>query len=282
MKTDRENIKKEFIRFYNEVAQKYPETENEYNTLRGIFRKAFVTDKIKNVTGRFLDIGCGWRTYIDSVQAGFRVGVDIALPLLKKNAVQNRTEGDGVFFILGDAENLNFFKSGQFDFVLCSEVIEHVLHPEKVFEGIHNVLKEGGRFLVTTPNYRKKRPDWVDIHILRYFGIGGIIGDNYFHSAYRPEELIEMVQNAGLSVSEYGTFEKEIKYAAKLPVLLKIAGDYFNNHFFKSKKFEMMNFRIFDFFSKAVYKFCCFFHLNYFFLRFVKEGVRSYITGEKK
>jgi SAM-dependent methyltransferase len=38
-----------------------------------------------------------------------------------------------------------------FDAILCTEVLEHVSHPQKVLTEFHRVLKQGGQLFVTTP-----------------------------------------------------------------------------------------------------------------------------------
>ena len=73
----------------------------------------------------FLDVGCAEGYYINLV-SNIRsdmncVGVDIALPYLKKFKLRN----PNAEFILCDAEFLPF-KKRAFDLVLCSEVLEHV------------------------------------------------------------------------------------------------------------------------------------------------------------
>jgi SAM-dependent methyltransferase len=73
----------------------------------------------------FLEVGCAEGYYINLVSRIRRdincVGVDIALPYLKKVKLRN----PNAEFILCDAEFLPF-KKRAFNLVLCSEVLEHV------------------------------------------------------------------------------------------------------------------------------------------------------------
>lgn len=52
------------------------------------------------------------------------------------------------------------YDEGQFDYVLCQEVIEHIENPWKLFRDINKVLKKDGILILTTPNiqsnYSKK------------------------------------------------------------------------------------------------------------------------------
>jgi ubiquinone/menaquinone biosynthesis C-methylase UbiE len=52
---------------------------------------------------------------------------------------------------VGSAENIPWPDS-TFDVVFCNNVFEHLPHPERVFSEVFRVLKEGGVFLVKTPN----------------------------------------------------------------------------------------------------------------------------------
>lgn len=49
--------------------------------------------------------------------------------------------------------------SGLFDYVLCTEVLEHVLNPFAAVSEIHRILKPGGYFFLSTPfNFRIHGP----------------------------------------------------------------------------------------------------------------------------
>jgi SAM-dependent methyltransferase len=51
----------------------------------------------------------------------------------------------------GNAECLPF-KSGTFDLVISTELIEHVMYPKKFINEVHRVLKPHGKWLLSTPN----------------------------------------------------------------------------------------------------------------------------------
>lgn len=53
--------------------------------------------------------------------------------------------------VLADGHALPF-RAGAFDFVIATEVIEHVRYPFKFLREIHRVLKPDGRVLLSTPN----------------------------------------------------------------------------------------------------------------------------------
>ncbi len=53
----------------------------------------------------------------------------------------------------------DFLQDGLFDFVVCTEVLEHTLHPFSAIEEIWRILRTGGMLFLTTPfNFRIHGP----------------------------------------------------------------------------------------------------------------------------
>ncbi len=57
--------------------------------------------------------------------------------------------GEGVDFV-GDAHDLSHFKDGEFEAVLCTEVLEHLHTPQKAIDEMRRVLRPGGTLILTT------------------------------------------------------------------------------------------------------------------------------------
>lgn len=83
-------------------------------------------------TGNCLEIGSGkrWKYYAASIT-------------LNRDS---SAEPD----IIGDAENMDF-KDGEFESVICLEVIEHTTSPEKLISEIYRVLAPNGTLLLSVP-----------------------------------------------------------------------------------------------------------------------------------
>ncbi len=261
--------------FYQEVGEKYPEEEKVYHTLRGWLRRRFVLEHLQTWNGSLLDVGCNRGMYLIAYQGGPRFGVDLSL-----NALRHAPRGHHLHLLQGDAERLHCLRAEQFSHVLCSEVLEHCLHPEAVFAGIAHVLRPGGTALLTTPNYRGERPQWIELGVLQEYGIGCECHEGYFHTAYRPEELAEMARASGLDVRRSGTLEKEVKYAAKVPAAVLLAVRQVNR-IFRSSGLDHYNEIFFNHFTMAIYRFCHFTGLEKLMLPFIREGVRSFIIMSK-
>lgn len=107
-----------------------------------------------------LDVGCGtmpYRHYVDH-QVQRYDGLDIE-PRVK-----------GVKFV-SDAQQMTAVASSEYDFVLCSEVIEHVPRPERVLSEISRVLKPGGTLLLTVPFLARMHEEPYDYYRYTRYGL---------------------------------------------------------------------------------------------------------------
>ena len=96
---------------------------------------------------RVLDVGCGSSRIIGSARM---VGLDIVLAKLRYARRYDNPLVHGSIFELP-------FKDRAFDCVICSEVIEHVPADERVFSELERVLEPGGRLVLGTPDYDRRR-----------------------------------------------------------------------------------------------------------------------------
>ncbi len=271
--TDRE--KTALKAFYQQVGEKYPEEEAVYHTLRGRLRRDFILARLRGRQGTLLDLGCNRGMYLAAWQGGPRFGLDLSLGALRRTPAELAGR-----LVQGDAERLDCFRPGSFDHLLCSEVLEHCLHPQAIFAGIARVLRPGGEALLTTPNYRGRRPEYLELGVLKNYGVECTSGPEYFHTAYRPEELVAMARQAGLEVAESGTLEKEVKYAAKLPAALLLAVRLLNR-LLRSERLGRANEAFFHTFTLACWRISRATGLDKMLLPLVREGVRSFIVMKK-
>jgi 2-polyprenyl-3-methyl-5-hydroxy-6-metoxy-1,4-benzoquinol methylase len=99
----------------------------------------------------FLDAGCGDGRYLAALDGELperRAGTDLAERILE--TARRRVTAD---FRQGSLEAIPF-ADGEFDLVLCSQVIEHVPHPEVAVAELGRVLRPGGRLIISTDNAR--------------------------------------------------------------------------------------------------------------------------------
>lgn len=188
-------------KFYNLLEKKLPYEKTMEQDLSNILRQEFILSKIRNFQGSLLDIGCSSGFYGRYYKNGPYLGLDIAKEAIK---TARKKVPQGKFFV-GDAQNLHFLPQNSVDNILCSEVIEHLLEPEQALKEFFRVIKPNGKILITCPNFFLPRPTWVKSPLHELHGLN----KEFFHTAYRPHELAEMVQEVGFEVLEFGMLEKE-------------------------------------------------------------------------
>jgi 2-polyprenyl-3-methyl-5-hydroxy-6-metoxy-1,4-benzoquinol methylase len=99
---------------------------------------------------RILDMGCGNGHIANWLASQHQViGID--------------QDADGIALASGDATSARFFRRSVcddisditpehgFDLVICSEVIEHLIAPNKLLQNCYNNTRAGGVLIVTTP-----------------------------------------------------------------------------------------------------------------------------------
>lgn len=99
-------------------------------------------------TGRIIDVGCGSGLFIQrAIQRGWDAqGTEYPGPALNLCRARNLPVIEGPFVPSN-------YPPGHFDVVCSFEVIEHVIDPRAELSRMLEVLRPGGAFYVTTPNF---------------------------------------------------------------------------------------------------------------------------------
>ncbi len=169
--------------------------------------------------GSALDIGCNAGYYSKMIaDFGFKkvVGVDIVDEYVQRArkhfgcADADRT----LEFHTMNAEELD--TSQRFDFILCTEVIEHTSHPERVVENIKAMLGPGGVAVVTLPNAVSLPYLWARMtHAVKRKAMDPVLRDHLrypFHRAtrlFRGSEL-RLVGTTGTNLILFGPVLKAV------------------------------------------------------------------------
>jgi 2-polyprenyl-3-methyl-5-hydroxy-6-metoxy-1,4-benzoquinol methylase len=179
-----------------------------------------------------LDVGCAIGVFTNLLhQKGYEaLGIDTNKELLAfaKNRYPHCT------FKPMNALHLDLSPS-TFDFVLALELIEHLYNPYKLLKNIHQVLKEDGVILLSTPNRlslegargvvmeRAARINWnawdaehkhvyTSIEIIqllrRFFKIEKVVG--YYYTPMIPCMKYDIVKKIGLDKAHYLAFDNRI------------------------------------------------------------------------
>jgi len=156
----------EYCGFFQDPAK----AENYAAFYRYLFRRARIVPRSPL---RVLDVGSGFgpACYLFHLMGFSEVhGLEIFVPMHETHARGTEILGlrDRIKARLGDASSVGtLYPPSHFDLVTCTETISHVLDLESFFDGLRNVLKVGGTFIVTDSNNpfciplrRRNRETW--------------------------------------------------------------------------------------------------------------------------
>ena len=93
-----------------------------------------------------LDVGCGhqpFRTHLES-SGGRYTSLD---------AQQNPEKTVDFVGAIDDDLSAGLLEIGPFDFILCTEVLEHVADWQKAFTNMASLMARQGRLLITCPHF---------------------------------------------------------------------------------------------------------------------------------
>jgi 2-polyprenyl-3-methyl-5-hydroxy-6-metoxy-1,4-benzoquinol methylase len=135
----------------------------EFNRFSDIKRLNFITNTLKDKLPKgsvVLDVGCGNGVISRSLgQLGYNVlGIDVSEKAIDK-ARQLNTYPHVNFKVLS-AEQL-VAEGKLYDAVICSEVLEHLVHPESLLKTLKQSLSDQGILIVTVPNGNGPREKFV-------------------------------------------------------------------------------------------------------------------------
>ena len=120
------------------------------NPLRKAWKRAVTSHIVDFVnrrnTGSILEFGCGSSPTVTFLNHNHYIGVDLNT---SKIEYMNGKHLPGCEFMVGD--NLKGI-NGQFDTVLCIELLEHLSEPRDAIRELAHKVSQGGRLIIATPN----------------------------------------------------------------------------------------------------------------------------------
>ncbi len=104
-------------------------------------------------------------------------------------------------FLSGDVERMELpLAAASFDAVLCADVLEHLVDPWRMVRRLAELLRPGGLFLASLPNFRNHRAWWPVVvgGDFRYEPAG--LRDRTHLRFFCRQNVVELVGQAGLEV----------------------------------------------------------------------------------
>jgi ubiquinone/menaquinone biosynthesis C-methylase UbiE len=170
----------------------------------------------------FLDAGCGDGRYLAALAEELperRAGFDLSERILE--TARQRVAAD---FRQGNLEAIPF-ADDEFDVVLCSQVIEHVLDADAAVAELARVLRPNGILIISTDNARNyvtrtiNAPRTAAVRVLGLRGARGRIESPavaYTHRAFRA-----LLERGGFAVEAVETFRFHLMWPLDLRPLTR-------------------------------------------------------------
>ncbi len=151
--------------------------------------------------GRVLDIATGSGAFLRTLREHVAdwmemIGVDAKKTGI--DAARESSEGDNITFRVMDAAKLDF-RDNEFDTVTISNALHHMVSPRRVLAEMARVTAPGGRVIVSEMHRDvATEPQLTHTLIHDFWAAVDALEDIPHFPTFRREELIAMVENAGL------------------------------------------------------------------------------------
>jgi len=141
------------------------------------------------------------------------VGNNTITTLLKK---KNKVTTCDAFFKADIKHDLNRFpfpfKSHSYDVIVCTEVLEHLLHPSKTLKEFFRIIKPDGSIVITVPNMASIK-NAISILLLGKLTYAAEPDKKFGHVCdYWFSRLKELVEKNGFKIVRYETTSCYMKF----------------------------------------------------------------------
>ena len=226
MNANQQNIDKEEISKFNELASRWWDTDGDFKPLHEInpLRLDYICRQSNLKDLKIVDIGCGGGILSEAMakKGGIVTGIDMAekaIAVAKLHQIESKTTVD---YKLMTAEELAEDEVGSFDIITCLEMLEHVPDPSKVIQSCADLLKPGGSVYFSTINKNLKSFLFAIIgaeHILKLLPVGTHEYSKFIKpssmESWSRQSLLELQSSIGL---EYNPFISKYSLTHNLDV----------------------------------------------------------------
>ena len=180
--------------YFDELGEDFDRFMTDYDVdrrLRLIFDVLLVGADLRG--RRVLEVGCGTGRFSRRIR---EAGAELIALDIGRNLVRNTVDKTGGQGVVGDACNLAF-AAGSFDFVICSECVEHTPDPLTAIREMCRVLRPGGVICLSTPNRLWYPVLWLSqkLHLRRFAG---------FENWVFPAQAARILRQSGMQGVRFG------------------------------------------------------------------------------
>jgi 2-polyprenyl-3-methyl-5-hydroxy-6-metoxy-1,4-benzoquinol methylase len=153
---------------------------------------------------RLLDVGCGSGAFtIGIAKLGYK-SLGLSWDARNQAVAETRARmarAKTASFQICDVRQLDKREDlkGQFDVVVCTENIEHIIDDFRLMRAMAGCLKPGGRLLLTTPQLRRIPQSCMD-----YGPFPDVEDGGHARRGYNRAMLEELCEHAGMRIEEIG------------------------------------------------------------------------------
>lgn len=211
---------------FDATAQRWWDPQGEFRPLHALnpVRLQYVQRRTSLVGANVLDVGCGGGLLSEALaRAGAKVtGIDLAPLTIEVADLHAVQEGLAIRYQRESAEEHARAHAGEYDVVVCMEMLEHVPEPQSVLQALHQLVKPGGDVFLSTLNRNLKS------FMLAIVGAEYVLnllprGTHTYERFIKPAELarwargvqLELIDVAGL---DYDPFSDRAKQTSDVSV----------------------------------------------------------------
>ena len=197
----RENVDHAEIDKFESLADKWWDREGDFKPLHDInpLRLDYIDQHAGLIGKKVLDVGCGGGILSEAMaNRGAQVtGIDMGEAPLAVARLHLEESGANVDYQCISAERMAEAHSGEFDIVVCMEMLEHVPEPASVIKACAQLVKPGGQIFFSTIN---RHPKAYALAILGAEYVMNLLprGTHEYKKFIRPSEMAHWARQAGL------------------------------------------------------------------------------------
>lgn len=206
--TPRRNVDQHELDKFQDLASRWWDPDSEFKPLHEInpLRLGWIREQAGgSLNGkRVVDVGCGGGILTEALaQAGAStLGVDLAEKSLQVAKLHALDTGVSVDYEKIAVEDLAARQPGEFDVVVCMEMLEHVPDPASVIRACAKLAKAGGTLTFSTLNRNPK--SWLFAIVGAEYVLKLLPKGTHRHDKFiTPAELARMARLAGLEVTGF-------------------------------------------------------------------------------